>query len=60
MATVEINADTFEKTISDNDIVLVDFWADWCGPCKRFGPIYEKESAENGDIVFAKLDTDAN
>ena len=60
MATVEINADSFEKTISDNDIVLVDFWADWCGPCKRFGPIYEKSSEQHKDVVYAKLDTDAN
>jgi thioredoxin 1 len=60
MATIDINADSFEKTITDNDIVLVDFWADWCGPCKRFAPIYEKASAEHGDITFAKLDTDAN
>ncbi|MGI8457729.1 MAG: thioredoxin [Propionibacteriaceae bacterium] len=60
MATINISADTFEQTISDNDIVLVDFWAEWCGPCKRFGPIYEKSSEENGDITFAKLDTDAN
>ena len=60
MATVEINADSFEKTISDNDIVLVDFWAEWCGPCKRFGPIYDKTSEQYEDIVFAKLDTDAN
>ena len=60
MATIDINADSFEKTITDNDIVLVDFWADWCGPCKRFAPIYEKASVEHGDITFAKLDTDAN
>jgi thioredoxin 1 len=60
MATIDINADSFDQTISDNDIVLVDFWADWCGPCKRFAPIYEKASEENGDITFAKLDTDAN
>ena len=60
MATKNINADSFESTITDNDIVLVDFWADWCGPCKRFAPIYEKASEEYSDITFAKLDTDAN
>jgi thioredoxin 1 len=60
MATININAEDFEKTITDNDIVLVDFWADWCGPCKRFGPIYEKSSEQHGDVVYAKLDTDAN
>ncbi len=60
MATVNIDTQTFEETISGNDIVLVDFWADWCGPCKRFGPIYEKSSAQHTDVVFAKLDTDAN
>ncbi|MCW2811113.1 MAG: trxA [Friedmanniella sp.] len=60
MSTIDISGDTFEKTISDNDIVLVDFWAEWCGPCKRFGPIYEKTSEQFDDIVFAKLDTDAN
>ena len=60
MATVDINADTFEKTITENDIVLVDFWADWCGPCKRFAPVYDKSSEQHGDVVFAKLDTDAN
>ncbi|MFT4166764.1 MAG: thioredoxin [Microlunatus sp.] len=60
MATIDINADSFDKTISGNDIVLVDFWADWCGPCKRFAPIYEKASEEHADITFAKLDTDAN
>ncbi len=60
MATLDIDANSFEDTITGNDIVLVDFWADWCGPCKRFAPIYEKASEENGDIIFAKLDTDAN
>jgi thioredoxin 1 len=60
MATVNINAEDFESTITDNDIVLVDFWAEWCGPCKRFGPIYEKASDEYQGVVFAKLDTDAN
>jgi len=60
MATIDITAENFEETITDNDIVLVDFWADWCGPCKRFGPVYEKASEEYDGIVFAKLDTDAN
>jgi thioredoxin 1 len=60
MATKNINAEDFERTITDNDIVLVDFWADWCGPCKRFAPIYEKASEEHSEITFAKLDTDAN
>ena len=60
MATINIDAEDFESTISDNDIVLVDFWADWCGPCKRFAPIYEKASEEHGDIVFANFDTDEN
>ena len=60
MATVNITAENFEETVTDNDIVLVDFWADWCGPCKRFGPVYEKASEEYDGIVFAKLDTDDN
>ena len=60
MATININADDFEDTITQNDIVLVDFWADWCGPCKRFAPVYEKASEEYGDVTFAKLDTEAN
>jgi thioredoxin 1 len=60
MATINIDAEEFESTITDNDIVLVDFWADWCGPCKRFAPIYEKASEEYADVVFAKLDTEAN
>jgi thioredoxin 1 len=60
MATVDINADTFEKTVTENDIVLIDFWADWCGPCKMFAPVYDKSSEQHDDIVHAKLDTDAN
>ena len=60
MATIDISAENFEQTITDNDIVLVDFWADWCGPCKRFGPIYERSSEQHSDVVYAKLDTDAN
>ncbi len=60
MATTELTAENFTSTIAENDIVLVDFWADWCGPCKRFGPVYEKASNANPDITFAKLDTEAN
>jgi thioredoxin 1 len=59
MATTELTAESIQKTISENDIVLVDFWADWCGPCKRFGPIFEQSSEENPEIVHAKVDTEA-
>ncbi len=59
MATLNLTKDTFEKTIVDNDTVLVDFWAEWCGPCKMFGPIYEKVSEQYPDAVFAKVDTEA-
>jgi thioredoxin 1 len=60
MATIELTKDTFEQTIVDNDMVLVDFWADWCGPCKMFAPVYEKVSEQYPDAVFAKVDTEAN
>ncbi len=59
MATVNLTKDTFEKTILDADIVLVDFWAEWCGPCKVFGPTFEKVSEQYPNITFAKVDTEA-
>ena len=59
MATVELNEETLEKTIVGNDIVIIDFWAPWCGPCKSFGPIYEDVSEKHPDIVFAKVNTEA-
>ena len=59
MATTDITLETFEETVSGNDIVFVDFWAEWCGPCKMFGPIFEKVSEQNPEITFAKVDTEA-
>ncbi len=58
MATVEITKDTFEDTITSNDIVMIDFWAPWCGPCKSFAPIYEAISEKHDDVVFAKVNTE--
>lgn len=58
MATVDLSLETLESTIENNDIVLIDFWADWCGPCKMFAPTYEKVSEQYPNIVFAKVDTE--
>ena len=59
MATVELTADNFDATITGNDIVIVDFWADWCGPCKMFAPTFEAASEKEPEIVFGKVDTEA-
>ena len=59
MSTVELTAENFESTVSSDGIVLVDWWASWCGPCRMFAPVFEKASAEHPDIVFAKVDTEA-
>jgi thioredoxin 1 len=59
MATTDLTAETFAGAIEGNDIVLVDFWAAWCGPCRMFAPVFEAASEEHPDIVFAKVDTEA-
>ena len=59
MASTTLTAENFEKTILESGTVFVDFWAEWCGPCKRFGPVFEAASQEHPDIVFGKVDTEA-
>jgi len=58
MATVELTKDNFEQTLSDQDFIILDFWAPWCGPCQGFGPVYEEISGEHPDIVFGKVNTE--
>ncbi|MEU3735115.1 thioredoxin domain-containing protein [Streptomyces sp. NPDC033538] len=59
MSTLDLTADNFDEVITGNDFVIIDFWAEWCGPCRKFGPVFERVSDAIEDIVFAKVDTEA-
>jgi thioredoxin 1 len=59
MSTVELTVENFDDVVSGNDFVVIDFWADWCGPCRQFAPVFERAAEKNEDIVFAKVDTEA-
>lgn len=59
MATVELTKENFDQTVTDNEFVVIDFWAEWCGPCRQFAPVFERVSEKHSDVVFAKVDTEA-
>ena len=58
MATIELNSDNFDQVVTGNDMVVIDFWAPWCGPCRSFAPVFEAASAKHPDVVFAKVNSD--
>ncbi|MCX4658504.1 thioredoxin [Streptomyces sp. SID4919] len=58
-STMELTKENFDQTVSENSFVVIDFWAEWCGPCRQFAPVYEKTAEANPDLVFAKVDTEA-